>query len=916
MNYIAREILFSLSTDSNIAEDILLHYGTKRHSGRYPWGSGDNPYQHEVNFLNKVRSLRAKGYSEIQIANKCGFETTSQLRGAITFAKNDINSYRLNWGKQLMADGLSQTEAARRMGISESTFRSLLNEQRQSRLNLANETASYLKDVVDAKGPVDIGRNVCYELGVSEGKLNQAVDILKSQGYEVYIGSMPQVTNEHGQRTTLKVLCPPGTKKNAPYNSENISSVIDYEAETGKSLVDNGNRIATFQYPASMDSKRIKFRYLEDGGGDKDGLIEIRPGVKDLSLGKSTYAQIRVLVDGNKYIKGMACYSNDIPEGYDMIVNSHYPKASGKALKPIKEDPANPFGSLIKANGQSYWTDDDGKEHLSLINKRAEEGDWNDWSKSLPSQFLSKQNKKLIKTQLDLSISEKMDEYNDIMKLTNPTVKRYFLEKFAEDCDTTSVHLNAAALPRQRYQVIIPISSLKNTEIYAPNFKQGEQVALIRYPHGGIFEIPILTVNNKNREGAAYLGKSPMDAVGINAHVAQQLSGADFDGDTVMVIPMPPNMKISSRPYLDQLKGFDPQMAYPKRDGMTPMKRTDIEMGKITNLIMDMTLAGAPDDEVAMAIKHSMVVIDAKKHELDWKRSEQENHISELKKRYQTHTDANGNQHSGGSSTIVTLAKSPFRVTKRRGEFSVDEETGKKVWKEAFDAHYIDRKTGKEKTRTQDSYKMLETDDPYSLVSELQHPQELLYADYASKLKALANEARKQYAYEVPNLVYSPSANKVYQDEVRSLTEQLKNAKLNAPREREAQRRANVRMAAREEDNPTLQADKKERGKAAQQELTKARYEVGAQRYQVKISPREWEAIQAGAVHDSFLQELLKVTDIDVVRSYATPKSNGSLSRPKINRLYSLQRSGYTNQEIADALNVPVSTVLYYLKTK
>lgn len=25
--------------------DELEHYGTPRHSGRYPWGSGENPYQ-------------------------------------------------------------------------------------------------------------------------------------------------------------------------------------------------------------------------------------------------------------------------------------------------------------------------------------------------------------------------------------------------------------------------------------------------------------------------------------------------------------------------------------------------------------------------------------------------------------------------------------------------------------------------------------------------------------------------------------------------------------------------------------------------------------------------------------------------------------------------------------------------------
>ena len=38
------------------------------------------------------------------------------------------------------------------------------------------------------------------------------------------------------------------------------------------------------------------------------------------------------------------------------------------------------------------------------------------------------------------------------------------------------------------------IPSMKENEVYAPNYKNGEQVALIRYPHAGTFEIPILTV--------------------------------------------------------------------------------------------------------------------------------------------------------------------------------------------------------------------------------------------------------------------------------------------------------------------------------------------------------------------------------------------------------------------------------------
>ena len=102
----------------------------------------------------------------------------------------------------------------------------------------------------------------------------------------------------------------------------------------------------------------------------------------------------------------MAIYSDDLPPGVDVRFNTNKKKGTPTrdVLKKISQDPDNPFGSLIKAGGQSYFIDKDGNRQLSLINKRAEEGDWGDWSDSLPSQFLSKQPQELIQKQLNLII--------------------------------------------------------------------------------------------------------------------------------------------------------------------------------------------------------------------------------------------------------------------------------------------------------------------------------------------------------------------------------------------------------------------------------------------------------------------------------------------------------------------------------
>ena len=544
---------------NSILEDILMHYGMPRRSGRYPWGSGDDPYQHSGDFLSRVQELKKTGTSETDIAKNMGL-TTTQLRTQISLAKDERRSLQVATAKGLREKGYSLNEIADKMGFSnDSSVRSLLNENSERRMNQAKATADIIRKEIKEKGMIDVGTGVERELGVSKEKLNQALYILELEGYPVYGGGVPQATNP-GKQTNIKVICPPGTEHKDIYNFENVHSLRNYIS------YDNGDSFRkAFEYPESLSSKRLKIRYAEDGGVDKDGVIELRRGVKDISLGDSHYAQVRIMVDGTHYLKGMAVYSDNMPDGVDVIFNTnkHSGTPTKDVLKKIKDDPNNPFGSLIKEHGgQSYYDDPNGKytdpltgkkQSLSVINKRAEEGDWGEWSKSLSSQFLSKQSLSLITKQLGLAKADKQSEFDEICSLTNPTVKKTLLKSFADDCDAAAVHLKAASLPRQSYQVILPLPSLKDNEVYAPNYKDGETVALIRYPHGGTSEIPILKVNNKSLEGKSVLGNTPMDAIGINKTNADRLSGADFDGDTVMVIPCnstSSKVRITSTPQL------------------------------------------------------------------------------------------------------------------------------------------------------------------------------------------------------------------------------------------------------------------------------------------------------------------------------------------------------------------------------
>lgn len=892
-----------------IQEDILMHYGVKRRSGRYPWGSGDNPYQHGGDFLSRVEELQRLGKSEKEIAQEIGLSTTD-LRMQVRVVKHERRALQADRARSLRDDGKTLDEIASIMGFkNDSSVRALLNENTAENKNKARATAEILKKELAEKGALDVGTGVERTLGVSTGVLQEALFILETEGYNRYGVSVPQV-NDPKKRTITPVISVPEIDQREVYqNLDLVKSVGEYHSSDG------GDSWDKREYPASIDSSRVKILYGDEGGALKDGVIEIRRGVADLDLGDSHYAQVRILVDGTHYLKGMAMYSDDMPDGADIVFNTNKHSGTPKmeVMKPIQADPDNPFGAFIKANGQSHYIDADGTEKLSAINKLKEEGDWDKMSKNLSSQFLSKQPLQLIRKQLDLTYADAADEFAEICALTNPTVKRKLLLDFADECDSAAVHLKAAALPRQSTQVILPLNAMKETEIFAPNYRDGEQVALVRYPHGGTFEIPVLTVNNKNPAAISILGKNIRDAVGINPKVAERLSGADFDGDQVVVIPTGRGVKIQSTPALKDLEGFDPKTQY-STEGKTGVRllskgaATQRQMGEISNLITDMTLKGAPESEIARAVKHSMVVIDAAKHKLDYRQSEKDNGIAELRKRYQGYTDEEGKER-GGASTLLSRRKQTVDVPERQGSGVIDPTTGKVVYKESGRT-YVDPKTGKAVLATTKVSRIEVLDDVRKLSSGTL--QEEAYAEHANRMKALANQARLEYK-ATPTLKRSASAAKAFEPEVTRLMSALRVAQLNAPREREAQRIANARVRAKVQDNNIT--DKDEISKIRRAAINDARVATGAsgKRTRITISDGEWTAIQAGAISDTTLSEILRYAEPKTVRERATPRATTQLSQARINRIKALANSGHTNSEIAEALGISTSAVSKYL---
>ena len=910
-----------------MSEDYLKHYGTPRHSGRYPWGSGKNP-QRNKNFLQRADELQAQGLSKKEIAEHFKM-STGDYTAIRRIYKDQLAAENQMQAQKLRDKGWSNTAIADKLGVSEGSVRNMLKPGRELRENRTQTVANGLKEILEKKPYLDIGEGVNRQLNISEEQLHAARLLLEDEGYTVHNIKLPQVNNPK-QFTELKILCRDDISE---YELRN-KHLGEVTSPDGIYFENYGETVVKTKPVSNISSKRLAVKYAEDGGDKKDGVIEIRPGLEDISLGGRNYAQVRIGVDGTHYLKGMAVYGDPkkMPEGKDIVFNTSKHKGipimgegDDTVLKPMKGDPTNPFGASFR---QWKYTDSKGKEHISPVNIVNDDTDWDKWKKNLSSQFLSKQMPALAKKQLDERYGELKDEFNEIKSITNPTLKKQLLDDFADTCDSAAVHLQAAALPRQGSFAILPVNTLKDNEVYAPMYNHGEEVILVRHPHEGVFQIPRLTVNNENREGKRLLGNKAAHAIGINSVVANQLSGADYDGDTVLVIPTKGYNLKASKP-LDDLKDYNPSDHYTrdKNDPFCTGKSRDgkkgdgfnkgLQMGMASNLITDMTIKGAKEDEIARAVRHSMTVIDAEKHNLDWKKSFEDNGIAQLKEKYQAHVDENGRVHYG-ASTLISGARSPVRIQKQKEVYAfskmTDEEkqrylNGERIFRDANET-YKDPKTGKIKTREVEVDRLASVRD----ANEISYGTyiEGIYANHSNRVKALANEARKEMR-NTGSLEMNKSAKVAYDDVVGkdgTLTKKLIRAELESPKERQAQMLATSVIKAKKEADPSLKekdnADKLK--KISAKALEHARDDVNGgdheKRYRITLTDREWDAIQAGALSETQFKRVIRYSDTSELRKRALPRKETGLRPTQKSRAKIMLNNGYAPSTVAAELGI------------
>jgi len=419
----------------------LKHYGTPHHSGRYPWGSGEDP-QRSKSFATRVSELKKQGLSEPTIAKLENLKNSTELRARIHMDSEAKYGAQSAMASRLRAKGYSDVAIARRMEISPNTVKNLLLPETQERHRITEATKEMLKKQADSKGMIDIGASSNLQLGVTKTKMDVSISELEHQGYVVTNIQTPQLGTSN--KTTVRVLMSPALIKKAmaeyeikdpekwkiktkdeqdatiayvyaSKNSSDIKMITDWSS-------DGGLNYKSVQPPVALNSKRVMVRFDDDtpSGTAMDGVIQLRRGVPDLSLPPDNrYGQVRIAVDGTHYMKGMVIYSNDLPPGIDVIYNSNKKSSVGKlgAMKKMNskvgiedggsiyldsdgKQKINEFGASIR---QMTYLDKKGKEQQSALNivgfagkqDSGVEGSWQTWSKTLSSQFLAKQSPEL-----------------------------------------------------------------------------------------------------------------------------------------------------------------------------------------------------------------------------------------------------------------------------------------------------------------------------------------------------------------------------------------------------------------------------------------------------------------------------------------------------------------------------------------
>jgi len=134
-----------------ISEEILMHYGTPHdgataHSGRYPWGSGENPYQGYTNLYARYKQDLESGLTKEEIAKKYGLKSSrEELDNLRNLSNKEALMNNILRASKYKDKGMSNVEIAKKMGVTEGSVRNWLKEDTKNKTLIMADLASVLE---------------------------------------------------------------------------------------------------------------------------------------------------------------------------------------------------------------------------------------------------------------------------------------------------------------------------------------------------------------------------------------------------------------------------------------------------------------------------------------------------------------------------------------------------------------------------------------------------------------------------------------------------------------------------------------------------------------------------------------------------------------------------------------------------
>ena len=194
---------------ADMGEDFLAHVGIPHegitpHSGRYPYGSGENSFQRDFSWYAEVQKLRRQGLTDDEIRNNQNM-TTTQFRARIANSGQTIKKYYIAKCRELDEKGLNHVQIAKQTGLPESTVRNYLNPNAEASIKKTDYIVDKLREGVEQYRYIDVGVGIENHLGTTRDKLNKSIARLEDEGYKVIPIKERQVGT--GEETTMKVLC-------------------------------------------------------------------------------------------------------------------------------------------------------------------------------------------------------------------------------------------------------------------------------------------------------------------------------------------------------------------------------------------------------------------------------------------------------------------------------------------------------------------------------------------------------------------------------------------------------------------------------------------------------------------------------------------------------------------------------------